>query len=60
MIPPETVAASDHPPAALLAFIAQELEHWDFDVRPVFDGTVAGAVAVVIDEITYYVEIRTP
>lgn len=32
--PPQIVAAADRPQDALLAFIAQELEHWGFDVTP--------------------------
>jgi hypothetical protein len=35
--PPQIVAASDDPMAALAAFIGQELEHWGFDVRTISD-----------------------
>lgn len=48
--PPEIVAAAERPEDALLAFIAQELEHWGFEVKltPVNVARVTAGTATFV------------
>jgi hypothetical protein len=58
--PPSIVARSDNPPAALGAFIAQELEHWGFEVIPAVTDTSTLFAKSFKDGGTLRIEIRGP